>query len=576
LEFRHALPLQLQQISDEYFNMTATEATEFSGTNGTKPTRRQHKSTTNVSVSGPWGASLEIVKGSSGTDLARLVWSDPDQSADFYFVWYRRVNDPDSTIRCLTSDEDYTSTKPISEMNYSLDDCLAAKVSNISASDERTCRLPPNCTQFPRAQGNRSSYLFTTAALFHPRKSVAAFWGAIDPCSAVGFADFDVLLFVTRCTGTAQAYTCDLQSPSQAVLAVSSCNQSLIATAARPLQDATVILSPISCVKNSAISPFGLYCDDGGSWSAWQCATDDDGLACVESTKPTGELGGLSPCFHKDRFLIRGIACMSTGCEQSIITDDVLELEFQHPSGVRAVQCLSKPSARSAKVGVAAAGIVGGVITITLGSSTAAAVTGSASSTAAGSLGFTYIVDVLSSVQFVALTSDLCEIQSSIQLQAYMDTISHLNMFNLRIPIPHFIYEWSSLFEILSFCGMPPVDLAAQARADVGDLFSGNMVFGFFMFSTVTSLHVLLLLPSSPKLRKFMLKRIPFLKLELYAMILGFQGFDPLPANAARHFHLHVNATHELPSPLCTPCTLAFLIGLAIFGGLECAVCGLL
>jgi hypothetical protein len=533
LEFRHALPLQLQQISDEYFNMTAAEATESTGT---KPTRRQHKTTANTSYPRPWEASLEIVKGSSGTDLTQVVWSDLDpQSTDFYYVWYRRVNDPDSTIRCLTSDEDYASTKPISEMNYSIDDCLPANISNISSPDERICRLPPNCTQFPR--GNRSSYLFTTAALLHPRKSV------IDQCSAMGSADFHVLLFVTRCTGTTQGYTCDFQSPSQAVLAVSSCNQSLIATAERPLQDARVILSPTSCVKHSAISPFGLYCNDGG-WSPWQCAADVDGLACAESAEPIGVLAGLSPCFHKDRFLTRGIACMSAGCEQSIITDDVLELEFQHPSGMRAVQCLSKPSARSAKVGVAAAGIVGGVISITLGSSTGAAVSGSASSTAAGGLGLASIVDVLSSVQFVALTSELCEIQSSVDLQAYMDTVSYLSMFNLRIPIPHFIYQWSSLFESLSLCGMPPVDLAAQARADIGDLFSGNMVFGFLMFFTVTSVHVVLLLPSTPKLRKFMLKRIPFLKLELYAIIIGFQGCDPSSGQfGSRRFHLH-ECTH--------------------------------
>jgi hypothetical protein len=126
--------------------------------------------------------------------------------------------------------------------------------------------------------------------------------------------------------------------------------------------------------------------------------------------------------------------------------------------------------------------------------------------------------------QFMGLTSDMCAVQGNEEWQVYLDVMQVLNFANLRIPVPTFFTGWSWVFEQLSICGMDPVDLAAQARADVGDLFSGNMFFGFILLSIVTVAHLLFLQPTSVAWRRFIQKKAPFSKLELYVLVAGVQG----------------------------------------------------
>ena len=71
-------------------------------------------------------------------------------------------------------------------------------------------------------------------------------------------------------------------------------------------------------------------------------------------------------------------------------------------------------------------------------------------------------------------------------------------------------------------CGQAPVDLTEQARADIGDIFAGNVIFGFVLLTSLIVLHLLFL--HIPALRRTIVRRCPFGKLELYALIISFQG----------------------------------------------------
>jgi hypothetical protein len=228
-----------------------------------------------------------------------------------------------------------------------------------------------------------------------------------------------------------------------------------------------------------------------------------------------------------DRFLVRAVACMDVGCEQKVASDDVFELQFEHPSGMRAAKCLKLPSRAGVAAGMAAASVVGGTVAFVLGSSLGSSLSG-ASSAGSSAVAATGTASGLGSLvgmaQFMGLTSDMCAVQGNEEWQVYLDVMQVLNFANLRIPVPTFFTGWSWVFEQLSICGMDPVDLAAQARADVGDLFSGNMFFGFILLSIVTVAHLLFLQPTSVAWRRFIQKKAPFSKLELYVLVAGVQG----------------------------------------------------
>jgi hypothetical protein len=210
---------------------------------------------------------------------------------------------------------------------------------------------------------------------------------------------------------------------------------------------------------------------------------------------------------------------MNDDCTQVVVSDDVFEISFEHPSGMRAVRCLKQPPQVGVTAGIAVASIFGGSVMLVLGSSVGASVSGAGM--AASGMG---LVPMIGAVQFMGLTSDMCQVQASEKWQTYSAIMRTLNGFNLRIPIPAFLKGWSPFFGQLSVCGLDPVDLAAQARADIGDLFSGNMFFGFILLLGVIVGHLLLLQPNASVWRKFIQQKAPFLKLELYALLTAIQG----------------------------------------------------
>ena len=78
---------------------------------------------------------------------------------------------------------------------------------------------------------------------------------------------------------------------------------------------------------------------------------------------------------------------------------------------------------------------------------------------------------------------------------------------------------------------MPPVDLIRQARADIGDVFCGNIFFGSCIFAVFSLLHVALFQVPSKCLIRVLKKNAPVPKLELYMMIIGFQVLTKADTN---------------------------------------------
>jgi hypothetical protein len=68
------------------------------------------------------------------------------------------------------------------------------------------------------------------------------------------------------------------------------------------------------------------------------------------------------------------------------------------------------------------------------------------------------------------------------------------------------------------------VDLVSQARADIGDVFCGNLFFGLILLSSIMVVHLLLFHIPSTRLIRLLKRKAPFPKLELYMLIIGFQG----------------------------------------------------
>jgi hypothetical protein len=237
---------------------------------------------------------------------------------------------------------------------------------------------------------------------------------------------------------------------------------------------------------------------------------------------PEGYISGLTPCYHQDRFVVFVEACISPDCKASIASDDIFEFTFEHPIGKRAVECLSKPKLAFVSAGRTAAALVGGGISASLGSSVGGSISGSTAGSAGGAMA------LIGVVQFIALLADNCGAQADSALQDFLTLLTPLQTFNLRIPMPDVplfnpFKEWSVAMDI-RVCGAEGVDLVEQARADEGELFEANALIGLIGISIITSLHVLLLLPSVPRYRQVMHHSAPFGKWEMMLLLTAFQG----------------------------------------------------
>jgi hypothetical protein len=240
-------------------------------------------------------------------------------------------------------------------------------------------------------------------------------------------------------------------------------------------------------------------------------------------------------CDHANHYNVRVLACSDSDCEVTSTTDDVFEYEFKHPSGVRAVQCARKPSAAAVTAATAVVAVVAGTVAASVGGSVASSVTGSGAAAGTGMIG------CLAAVQFAAATSDMCGVQSQPVLLDILSVMQALNLFNLRFPMPDFsempdlsFLDKIPLKDAIALCGVTgDTSLEGQARSEVGDVFTANVLVSAISLVMVIALHFLMLVlvqtlaPISERARRWssrVLDAFPFMQLELSLYLTANQG----------------------------------------------------
>jgi len=240
-------------------------------------------------------------------------------------------------------------------------------------------------------------------------------------------------------------------------------------------------------------------------------------------------------CDHANRYNVRVLACSDSDCEVTSTTDDVFEYEFKHPSGARAVQCARKPSAAAVTAATAVVAVVAGTVAASVGGSVASSVTGSGAAAGTG------MIACLAAVQFAAATSDMCGVQSQPVLLDILSVMQALNLFNLRFPMPDFsempdlsFLDKIPLKDAIALCGVTgDTSLEGQARSEVGDVFTANVLVSSISLVMVIALHFLMLVlvqtlaPISESARRWssrVLDAFPFMQLELTLYLTANQG----------------------------------------------------
>jgi hypothetical protein len=113
-----------------------------------------------------------------------------------------------------------------------------------------------------------------------------------------------------------------------------------------------------------------------------------------------------------------------------------------------------------------------------------------------------------------------------------MSIMQSLNMFNLRIPMPDFgempdlaFIEKLPLKEAISMCGVTDdTSLEGQARSEIGDLFTTNVLVSAFGLVMVVSIHYLVLTLTPRRWSARVTSAFPFMQIELILYLTANQG----------------------------------------------------
>ena len=462
-----------------------------------------------------WGPLLETFPRKEGGSLLRLLWTELNFSGtEFYTVWFRVVDATGSRLlRCLTFNEDSAASSSGPRVDVGCDN-------NGSVNAHSSVCHPFWIAEQDMRSTRASASTFTMSPFSLLNTSASPDLANI--CDLESKSQ-KIHLFVLPCRGDPDAPVCDFDKPSRSLLLEISCEGNVKAL---KLHDDIVELSPTSCITCATLDPFGEFCEasstgNTGSWSNWQCVEDSYNEGCLEVVEPKASVT-LSMCDHRDRYNIRVLACFDSECSSVSPTDDVFEFEFEHPSGVRAKECAPRPSRTAVVAGRSVTAIVGGTIAAAVGSSVASSVGGSTTASGAGLIG------CIQAVQFAAATSDMCGVQSQPVLLDILSVMQSLNVFNLRFPMPdlsEYLPATPQLMTTISFCGITSdIDLVAQARGEVGDIFGANVLVGSLVIVVVTSVHFLVLIFSPRRWVSRVSGTVPFLKLELCLFLVGNQG----------------------------------------------------
>ena len=403
---------------------------------------------------------VTLYPGSKEVEFVALTWRDVPRFAGtgprFATFWVQEVSDPD-TIRCLTHEDALQNRS-----RDALGDALG----------EQQCALFPVTARDVTA----STFLFSSLALGSQKSARPTDWGALeDDCGQRGTGDRDYMLFAASCVlpNSSASLSCAWASASVTRLVRVSCRGQVLELHLQSLQSQ---LQPTGCVRDGRFEASSRFCAEAGdlaaNWTDWDCFTEGD--FCIQPAASdagvTFDIPGFTACNHTDRYVLKLVACLDASCAQQRMAADVVEFDFTHYSGIRAVECLAKPSVTAAKVGKTAVAVVGGAVAAGVGASLgSSAGASSAASSAIGSSGAgAGIFSILGAAQFVAFVSDTCAMQSSNEFSDLITMISGFKLFNLQIPVPNILKQASPALQALQLCGEPPVDLIEQARADAG------------------------------------------------------------------------------------------------------------
>lgn len=271
-----------------------------------------------------------------------------------------------------------------------------------------------------------------------------------------------VQLFVLACNGPSAVknITCDTALPSQQLLVRIGCDLAGYATMeVLPQTDASVDLGT-ACVVGSKLERSAQVCNDpGAAWTGPTCVLDKDSGQCSRFSEAKAVIAELSPCEHADRLIFEPHACFDDGCNLPLGAAEIIDFEFDHYLGRRAIECMPDLDADAKYAGRAAVAVVSGTVAATVavnvggamsasigasaaggavaGTGTAAGSTTAAASTSSSGMGAMAMMGV---VQFVAVTSNMCIVQGGSQFRSFFASMSGLDIFNLRIRLPKVMY----------------------------------------------------------------------------------------------------------------------------------------
>ena len=247
-------------------------------------------------------------------------------------------------------------------------------------------------------------------------------------------------------TRTAVDMHCDTEAPSDQVLLEIGCTFSNLASVKLLPQTGYSVDLGAACVAGSAIERSAQVCDVRhghnyishnntghdyighdyighnyigpqvcddryGEWTEAACVKDESGL-CAQFPSASAELAELSPCEHADRFVIEPMACFDDACSAPEAAPEIVDFEFQHYLGRRAIECMPDLDKAAQTAGQAAVATVAGAVAASVAINLAGTVSTAASaSTGAGSTAATAGagqgvggLQILGAVQFVAVS----------------------------------------------------------------------------------------------------------------------------------------------------------------------------
>ncbi len=261
LIYRHALPVNLQLMSDAYYAELASNVT-----NATR--RRVHTR----EPQGPTG-SIDVTRldGPRGVDLLSFRWhAGPPLAGRSAVFWVQDSAAPDE-IRCLTADDNAASPRLLSALPRRTPASGLRRSPAHDARDNRTdgaeTEVISRCFLFdePPGAGGVGSFTVSPFALVSPQPvdwggAATRVWSTLgDACETLPSTS-DILVFASACESEPSgAVSCDFTATSETVLIRTSCDGSVKQL---HLSSRETALAPSGCVRAARFEASAHLCSE--------------------------------------------------------------------------------------------------------------------------------------------------------------------------------------------------------------------------------------------------------------------------------------------------------------------------